>query len=306
MTLDELRALLAVLEAGSINQAAARLGVPRTTLARRIESLEAGFGTSLITLSQDGAAPTMAGQRLAMGAGALIRQAAELDAEVRLGLEAPSRPVRVSVSVGLHPTMVAMGLEHVRQRLPQVQLQLRAEAEPLHHAPEDRPDFILGFGRPLKGDYRVFQLVRLPFALHASPRWLAEHGAPATAEALCAAPLWAWQGALVATEEGSAVRLSDGRLLPVRPAVVLNDVHQLHVAVQRDLCLALLPCSPFDAYEPDEVEVLPGALGGSTGLWLAAPERTVELPWARRLITEARQIFAAFDDPGGEVQGAAR
>lgn len=298
MTLDELRALLAILDAGSINQAAAQLGVPRTTLRRRIETLEAWFGTPLLTLSPDGAALTAAGQRLATGAAALIRGASELDAAVRLGLEAPNRPVRVWAPLGLHPTLLAMGLEQLRQRLPDVQLQLRVAADPLQHELDAQPDFILGFGRPSKGDYRVFQLVRLPFALRASSRWLKEHGAPASTDALRTAPFWAWEGALVSTPEGSALRLSDGHLLPVNPAVVLNDIHQLHVAVQRDLCLALLPASPFDLHEPDEVDVLPGALGGNTGLWLAVPERTVELPWARRLIDETRQIFTMFDDGG--------
>ena len=87
MTLEGLRALLEVIEAGSINQAAARLGVARTTLTRRLEALDAWFGTPLLNVSRDGAQPTSAGERLAAGAVRLLEQSALLDASVRLGLE---------------------------------------------------------------------------------------------------------------------------------------------------------------------------------------------------------------------------
>lgn len=137
----------------------------------------------------------------------------------------------------------------------------------------------------------------------ASPAWLAEHGAPASVEALRGLPLWVWEGALVPTDGGTAVRLRDGGLLPVQPAVVCNDVHQLHVVVRRGLCLAVLPTSPFDGLEPDEVSVLEGALGGGTGLWLAVPDRSFDLPWVRRLVEDLRQVFALFEDAGAAQAG---
>ena len=304
MTLEGLRALLAVVEAGSINQAASSLGVPRTTLSRRIEALETWFGASLLTLTRDGAAPTEAGQHLAAGAQSLLREASELDASVRLGLHVPTRPVRVTVSTGFQPAQVAMALEHLRHRLPEIQLWIRTQADPFSHDARGYPDFILSFRRPTQGEYRVFQLVRLPLALRASPAWLAQHGVPASIEELADRRLWAWEDALVPTRAGSAVRLSDGGLLPVNPAVVLNDVHQIHVAVQHGLCLALVPSSPFDAFEPDEVEVLPGALGGETGLWAAVPDRAFDLPWMRRLVEELREVFGLFEEVGArQVEG---
>lgn len=308
MTLDGLRALLAVIDTGSINQAAALLGVPRTTLTRRLDALEAWFDAPLLTTSRDGAAPTEAGAQLAAGAEALLRDAATLDASVRMGLQTPTRPVRLSISPGFHPTQLAMGLRHLRQRLPGVQLRIRAQADPFGRDPDGPPDFILSFGRPVRGEFRTFQLVKLRFALRASPAYLERFGAPASPEELRSHALWAWEGALLRSEAGAAVQLADGSRLPVTPAVVLNDIHQLHVVMQHGLCLALVPCSPFDAFEPDEVEVLEGALGGSTGLWVAVPERIVDLPWTRRLLEELRGVFALFDEvdagsPASPVQG---
>jgi DNA-binding transcriptional LysR family regulator len=299
MTLDGLRALLEVIEAGSINRAATRLEIPRSTLTRRLEALEAWFGTPLLTVSRDGAQPTAAGLRLARGAETLLGQAAVLDASVRLGLESPTRPVRVAIPPGIHPGGLAVALKQAQRRLPDVQLHIRTQADPFQDA-DDHPDFVLSFGRPRFGDYRTFQLVRMRYALRASSMYVAEHGLPTTTDALGDHALWAWEGALLSSGTTTGVLLRDGSVLPVAPQVVLNDVHQLHVALQQGLCLALVPSSPFQAIEPDEVEVLEGELGGAVALWVAVPERNVDLPWTRRLVTELRAFFAMFaqaDDP---------
>ncbi|MCB9744972.1 MAG: LysR family transcriptional regulator [Alphaproteobacteria bacterium] len=296
MTLEGLQALLEVIECGSVNQAAARLGVPRSTLARRLDALEGWFGTPLLTTSRDGSAPTTAGARLARGAEDLLRQASALDAAVRLDMEAPRRPVRVAVSPGFHPEQVALGLQHARQRMPEVQLHMRVLADPFLREVDGHPDFIVCFGRPQLGDYRITRLLPLRFSLRASPDYLERHGAPTCVAELGAHALWAWEGAVLATPEGTAIQLQDGARHRIDAAVIVNDVHQLHVIAQIGLGLSLVPTSPFDAFQPGEVEVLEGALGGETGLWVAVPERNVELPWTRAIIDELRGIFAMFSE----------
>ncbi|MEL6342457.1 MAG: LysR family transcriptional regulator [Myxococcota bacterium] len=291
MTLDGLRALLEVMDAGSINRAATRLGVPRTTLTRRLDALETWFGTTLLTVSRDGAQPTAAGLRLARGAEVLLRQATALDTSVRLGLETPTRPIQLAVPPGLHPTQMAMAIEHFRQRVPGVQLNIRTQADPFIHDADGYPDVILSFGRPRLGEYRIFQLIRMRFALRASSAYLTRHGTPTSIEDLQSHMLWVWEGALVSSKAGHGVLLQDKTLLPISPAVVVNDLHQVHIALQRGLCLAIVPSAPFDAIEPDEIEVMEGTLGGDIGLWVAVPERNVDLPWTRRMLAELRDLI---------------
>ena len=72
MDLDELRCFLALLDHGSLAGAALALGEPRTTLRRRLLSLQERVGTPLWTPTADGARPTPAGETLARGGRPLL------------------------------------------------------------------------------------------------------------------------------------------------------------------------------------------------------------------------------------------
>jgi DNA-binding transcriptional LysR family regulator len=61
--LANLRSLLAVAEAGAITEAAHRLGLTQPALTRRIQQLEAEFGTALLQRGRNGATLTEAGRR---------------------------------------------------------------------------------------------------------------------------------------------------------------------------------------------------------------------------------------------------
>ena len=71
--LDELRAFLAVVAAGSFQGAADELSVPRSTLRRRLESLEQRVGVPLLWTDTAGAHPTPAARLLLDDGAALLR-----------------------------------------------------------------------------------------------------------------------------------------------------------------------------------------------------------------------------------------
>lgn len=70
--LDELRAFLAVIHTGSVKAAASELGVPRSSLRRRLESLEQRVGVALIWADATGAYPTPAARLLLTDGAALL------------------------------------------------------------------------------------------------------------------------------------------------------------------------------------------------------------------------------------------
>lgn len=76
MDLEELRAFLTVVDTGSFLAAADSLGVSRTTLRRRVGSLEARAGVTLLESTSQGAVLTEAGQLLAKRGGAWWRRRA--------------------------------------------------------------------------------------------------------------------------------------------------------------------------------------------------------------------------------------
>jgi len=76
--LDELRAFLAVVEAGSVKVAASELGVPRSTLRRRLDALEQRVGIALLWSDARGAFPTPAARTLLVDGAALLASYDEL------------------------------------------------------------------------------------------------------------------------------------------------------------------------------------------------------------------------------------
>lgn len=302
MDLEALRALVAVVETGSVNQAAARLGLPRSTVTRRLASLEAHFGCPLLTTSRDGSVPTTAGARLAKSASDLLRHASEVDAQVRLGLDEPGRPLRVWMQASMHPEMLAMAMVHVSSLAPGLRFDVRITDDPFAPIDHQPPDVSVAFGRPRAGPYLIFRAARLSLAFRASPTYLDTHGRPTTIEELTERPLWAWQGALVETGDGPAVELKGGGLHRIDPVIVTNDFHVLHVALQSGCCIGLVPSGPFDVFQPDEEEILPDQLGGDIGMWLAVAEAHANLPWIRLVMDEARTLFSRYQgmDEGSE------
>lgn len=82
MDLNLLRSLLAVADAGSITEAAARLNVTQPALSRRVHQLEEHLGVELLTRGRKGVALTVIGETVAAEARVLVARYDHLRAEV--------------------------------------------------------------------------------------------------------------------------------------------------------------------------------------------------------------------------------
>jgi DNA-binding transcriptional LysR family regulator len=80
--LDLLRSLVAVANAGTITEAAGRLGITQPALSRRVQQLEGEFGAELLSRSRKGAQLTELGRRVEREARVLIDRYDSLKAEV--------------------------------------------------------------------------------------------------------------------------------------------------------------------------------------------------------------------------------
>lgn len=76
--LDELRAFLAVVEHGSAKAAADALGIPRSTLRRRIDALEQRIGASLLWADSRGTRLSPKGRLMVEEAQAMLASYATL------------------------------------------------------------------------------------------------------------------------------------------------------------------------------------------------------------------------------------
>ncbi|MFE7420010.1 LysR substrate-binding domain-containing protein [Rhodococcus sp. NPDC057529] len=102
MDIAHLRDFIAVVDYGSLTQAAARLYVTQPALSQRVAALESELGVQLFTRGPRGVTPTQAGQVLYRDAQHLVRQFDRLAGDVTRG----SHQVHGPVAIGL-PTTVA-------------------------------------------------------------------------------------------------------------------------------------------------------------------------------------------------------
>ncbi|MEI2417425.1 LysR family transcriptional regulator [Orrella sp. JC864] len=83
LDLTTLQLFVAVLETGSIAAAAQREHIAASALSKRIAELERAAGVPLLSRHARGVEPTAAGQSLARGARVMLRQAADLSAQMQ-------------------------------------------------------------------------------------------------------------------------------------------------------------------------------------------------------------------------------
>jgi DNA-binding transcriptional LysR family regulator len=181
--LEDLRSFVEVVESGGLNRAAARLGVSKSILSRRITRLEAELGTRLLTRSTRGISPTEAGIEFKTRCDRILAELEEArDAVTQQGQSVRGR-LRLSAPM-------ALGVRHLGPVL--------TDLARLHPALEldvsytDRVVDLLGEGFDAAiriGSLRGSSLVARRIApVHAvvvaSPDYLSRHGRPRTPQEL--------------------------------------------------------------------------------------------------------------------------
>lgn len=124
MQLDLLRSFFSIVEHGSLNKAAERLGVSQSTLTRQVHSLEAEAGGRLFERSTSGVALTAAGHALAAGMKPLLANLDRVLDETRKLARGKSAQLRVGYLASaaadyLHPALAAL-----RKSTPNVKVKL--------------------------------------------------------------------------------------------------------------------------------------------------------------------------------------
>ena len=121
MRLTQIRDFLAVVEAGSINSAARKLGVSQPGLTKSLGSLEAELGASLLKRTPTGVTLTRLGQAFHVHARAGYAELAKA--------EAVTHAPKLQVTLGFGPffaaQIVPQAVMSFREKFPQVELRLK-------------------------------------------------------------------------------------------------------------------------------------------------------------------------------------
>lgn len=302
LDLDLLRFLVAVVDGGSVAEAARLLQSSRATVRRKLSELEDRAGTPLVFRGVDRLLATDAGNILVRRGRELVSEVGALLEQARGVGRSPSGEVRVAHTPGPPPGGVTLIMRVLRSLLPNLRYHLIPTPTP-HEALLDDADLAVTIEREVPpGPWTVLELGRLREWLVASPEYLARHGAPATPADLASHDLLVWR-----SPEGSSehLPLEDGATLSVVPMVSSDDIFMLRQMARLGLGIAYLPDGELRL--PDEPEgalvpVLPEIVGGYRPLRLLAPTALKDTPCTRAVMSALEQMIAQRAPTQGETR----
>ncbi|MEZ4237468.1 MAG: LysR family transcriptional regulator [Myxococcota bacterium] len=221
---------------GSISRAAQALGVPRSTVSRRLTQLEQATGQTLVERSPRATRLTPAGRALAEQAEPLVAALRALAADARQLDGRPRGTLRVASHPGLGAAFLGEFVAALRQRWPELGLDHRVREHPPSLLVEDF-DVVLCEAPPPDAPWLVHRLGPADRIVVASPAWLEAHGQP-TLDALPSLPCL---GLSSPADRPDAWPLRAGGSVPIAPVLASNDLQTLREATLAGVGLALLP-----------------------------------------------------------------
>jgi len=170
-----------IMEAGSFSKAAERVGLPKSTLSRRITALEATLGERLLTRSTRRLTITEFGEGILDHARRLLE---ETEATAALALHRQATPqgvLRVSMPPDFGELDLAPALIDFAAHYPAVRLELDLSPRRVDLVAE-RFDLAVRVASQLPDDSTLVarRLTQFRTNLYASPAYIARHGAPQT------------------------------------------------------------------------------------------------------------------------------
>lgn len=176
--LTALRAFVRVVEAGTFTRASSTLGMPKATVTKLIQSLEAHVRTKLlhrttrrVTVTPDGAAYYERVVRL-------LADLDELDGAMTSSQAHPSGRLRVDMSAALAVLIVIPALGDFHARYPDILVDLGVSDRPVDLIGENI-DCVLRGGTLTDQSLVARRIGELSFVTCASPGYLRRHGEPA-------------------------------------------------------------------------------------------------------------------------------
>jgi LysR family transcriptional regulator for bpeEF and oprC len=181
--LAALRAYVRIVEAGSFTQASASLGMPKATVTKLIQSLEAHLRTKLLSRTTRQVSVTSDGAAYYERAVRLLADLDELDGSLTTSQTRPRGRLRVDMSGPLAQHVILPALGEFLERYPDIRIDIGASDRTTDLLAEN-VDCVLRAGDLSDQSLIARRIADLHMVTCASPAYLARHGAPATPEAL--------------------------------------------------------------------------------------------------------------------------
>ncbi len=175
--LAALRAFTRIVETGSFTQAAATLGMPKPTVSKLVQQLEAHLRTRLLSRTTRRLAVTADGAAYYERAIQLLADLEELDASVTASQARPRGRLRIDVSSAIAQDILMPALAGFFARFPDIQLDIGVSDRPADLVTEN-VDCVIRAG--IIGDLSLIarRIAEVHMTTCATPAYLAAHGTP--------------------------------------------------------------------------------------------------------------------------------
>jgi len=236
--LNEIYVFAQVVRAGSFVRAARQLGMPKSTVSRKVVDLEARLGARLLERTTRTLRLTDTGRAYFAHAERILIELEQADATVTQLQAAPRGPLRVSAPLNISQ-LGPIG-ERFLARYPEVQLEIACTDRIVDLIAEGF-DLALRVGKLADSTLIARPLATMRNVLTASPSLLERSGVPSSPEQLPNWPCIAFGG--VAERSSWELLSATGRTASVRitPRFIVNDFDVLGSAALAGLGIALLP-----------------------------------------------------------------
>lgn len=257
---EDLLHLLELARAGRAVEAARRLGVRHTTVARRIEALEKATGRRLVDRTPRGWLLTDEGEKLIKYAEtieATLHMVAELDTGV--SARGVGGTVRIAAQDGVGATIIADAIIELRQTHPRLEVELTTATRRFDMTSRDY-DVAVSLQRPPTGQFAIRRLTDYRLYLYATPEYLETHPPVRRKEDLADhAIAWYIESLLDLPELESF----ESNVFPKRPALRSSNIFAQLRFVKSHGAIGLLPQylveddpAPFTRVLPDDITVV--------------------------------------------------
>lgn len=289
-----LRALRAIVEAGSFTAAAERLGTTHSAMSRQLRQLEDHLQVRLLDRNSRRFSLTEAGQQYYCDAVDLLDRLAASEDRARAGQLQPSGRLRISVPQVVASEELPYWLPAFLQRYPDVSVDVNADDQ-MVDVVGGGFDLILRIAAVLPDSQLVArELAHCERVLVASPSYLARHGLPRLPGDLSSHPLidlgipaarvpWTLHG-----PRGATATVEVGQRLRV------DATPALHAATRAGMGIALFTALTVreDLRTGSLIRVLPGWNGGHRHYFALYPHARSLAPKVRALVEHLQAHYA--------------
>jgi DNA-binding transcriptional LysR family regulator len=227
-SLDDLALLVAIAEKGGFTAAASAMGIPKSTVSRRLADLETLLQTSLFRRSTRALSLTDEGERIYEIAKPAIDAAREAAKRVGERERKVTGRVSITTTAALGQYLIAPQLAQLNSQYPELQIDLRLTERRINIVAEGI-DLAVRMGDLGDSELVARKLSVVTRRLVASPEYLARHGTPeaptelATHQAIITAPMLATWRFADGWECQVRWRISAGNMLVARELALAGE-----------------------------------------------------------------------------------